>query len=602
MKDSTKFSTRISLLKSELTKHKIDFFFLPNSDEFFSEYLQESEKRIQYLSGFSGSNACVIFSAKKSYFFTDGRYLLQAKNELDLSEFEIIDITTTSVVSWLKRNLKKGNLLALQEKLSSVNFVESCLKIAEKNEAKVDLIENDLVEKIWRERPARKNSPIFFLGEGVCGESSAIKRERILKNDELELGDPSPDAMLISKPENLCWLTNARASDLEFTPLALTYGILFKNGNLDFFTDEKRFTDATELEKQRINAISADCFDLRISALKKTVKKIQIDPNTTNYWLYRLLEKNGSEIILAKDPIDLMKSCKNSAEIKSLTKAHELDGLAVIKFLFWLKKSFKERREIDEISASEKLLELRQSSPTFVCPSFAAISAFAENGAVIHYNSSPETNKKLAGNSLYLIDSGGQYHGSGACGTTDITRTICVNKPSAEMVENFTLVLKGHVALAMAKFPVGTSGAQLDALARNHLWQAGKDYAHGTGHGVGHFLSVHEGPCNISKRGHQGLLPGMILSNEPGFYAEGKYGIRLENLMLVEPVDEKFLQFRTLTLAPFDPDLIDFAMLEEAEKEWLRAYHCEILERLESGLSQEEIGWMNSVVLRFIRS
>jgi Xaa-Pro aminopeptidase len=292
------------------------------------------------------------------------------------------------------------------------------------------------------------------------------------------------------------------------------------------------------------------------------------------------LLKNYFEIIVKTDPIEIAKSQKNSAEILGAIKAHEADGLALTKFLFWLEKSLKNGAEIDEILAAEKLLEFRAQNPAFLYPSFNSISAFASNGAVIHYAPTPKTNKKISGNSLYLIDSGGQYFCDDFCGTTDVTRTICVGDPSAEMIENFTRVLKGHIALARVKFPIGTTGSQLDALARFHLWQAGLDYDHGTGHGVGSFLSVHEGPCGISKRAHQELLPGMILSNEPGFYLDGKYGIRIENLMLVEKINDKFLGFRTLTLAPIDERLIDFKMMTYPEKKWLENYHGEVARNL----------------------
>ncbi len=527
-------------LKNFLKEQKIDWFLLPNSDEFFSEYLAEDKKLIQSLTGFTGSNATVIFGQEKSFFFTDGRYILQAKNQLDLNEFEIFNLSETPLFSVLPQGAK----IAADPKLTSVAFA--------KKYPFIELIE---VEKSFV--LAGQTKQYFNISNKISGCDSKTKISQVLKNLEA-------DALLITKPENICWLLNIRGRDLEFTPTFLTYAILFKNGEFELFKE-------------------------KIPSLKKEIRKIQIDESSTNHWLYSELKKADFELIHKLDPIDLIKSQKNPTEIFGAIKAHEEDGLAVTKFLFWLSNCGK----TDEISAAKKLLEFRQESPSFFSESFAAISGFASNGAIIHYHSTKKTNKTFLSNELYLIDSGGQYLGEDFCGTTDITRTIAVGNPSAEMVENFTRVLKGHIALARAKFPRGTSGAQLDVLAREHLWRAGLDYQHGTGHGVGSFLSVHEGPCGISKRSHQELLAGMILSNEPGFYKEGEYGIRIENLMLVEEVAEKnFLQFRTLTLAPIDPTLINFKMLTYPERKWLINYHQEIYEKFAKKLTQEISNWV----------
>ncbi len=599
----------LTQLKTFLKERKIDFFLLPNSDEFFSEYLAEDKKIIQQLTGFTGSNATVIFSSKKdqkSFFFTDGRYILQAKNQLDLNEFEICDLATTPLLSKLSKDVKLG----VDPKLTSVVFA----KTLQKKFPSVELVETtgSLAPK-WS-RQARPAGSYFSLPNKITGADSKTKITQVLQGFEA-------DALLLTKPENICWLLNIRGRDLEFTPIFLTYAILFKSGEVELFSQ-------------------------KIPSLKKEIKKIQIDESTTNYWLYSELQKHELELINKPDPIDLLKSQKNPREIFGAIKAHEEDGIALAKFLFWLSN----QDSTDEISAAKKLLELRQESPNFFSESFSAISGFASNGAVIHYHSTPETNKTFSArprnkcgvtlesveselhnkyeaktdnkhqesvalqesvtphllrglaklDSLYLIDSGGQYLSEDFCGTTDVTRTVAIGNPSAEMCENFTRVLKGHIALARAKFPRGTSGAQLDALAREHLWRAGLDYQHGTGHGVGSFLSVHEGPCGISKRAHQELLPGMILSNEPGFYKEGEYGIRIENLMLVEAAEEKnFLKFRTLTLAPIDLDLINFKMLTYPEKKWLKNYHQEIHEKFAKKLSQENEIWLKEICEKF---
>lgn len=588
MKNS-EFLAKIKKLKKILKEKGVNFFILPNSDEFFLEYLPESEKRIEFLTGFSGSNACVVFAEKSSYFFTDGRYTLQAKDQLDLDEFAIFNMAEKSVISWLKSNLKKGQKLAIDPKLFNINFISVCQKIATENAAEIVLFANDIVAEIWENRPKPTSSEVFFCDEKISGESSILKRQRLLKNI-------TADALIITKPENLCWLLNLRASDVEFTPLLVAYAILFKDGKIELFADEKRFANLSKDSLQDVTIIQQDCLDLRLNFLSKSIKTIQIDADSTNYWLYLLLKENDFEVIFAKDKMELLKSQKNKTEVFGAIKSHEIDGLAVTKFLFWLTKEVKNGAEIDEISAQKKLLELRQKNADFLYPSFGTISSFAANGAIIHYQATKKTNKRITGNSLYLVDSGGQYLGKNFYGTTDITRTIAVGKPSAEMIENFTRVLKGHIVLASVKFPLGVKGSDLDVLARSNLWKDGKDYDHGTGHGVGSFLSVHEGPCAISRRNLQMLLPNMILSNEPGFYVEGKYGIRIENLMLVEEVDDKFLQFKTLTLAPIDANLIDFSMLTNAEKTWLSNYHQEVFEKLKDGLDREENAWLKKII------
>ena len=574
----------LTKLKVFLKEQKVDYFLLPNSNEFFCEYLPESEKRVQYLTGFSGSNAVVIVGKKRSYFFTDGRYILQAQNQLDLNDFEIINMADKSVVTWIIENLDADKKLALDAKLASVNFVKSCKKSA----GELVFLDSNPVDKIWKSRPKAPNSPIYGCDKKLTGIDSITKRAQVLEGLEA-------DALIITKPENICWLLNIRAADVEFTPFLLAYGILFKSGEVEIFAEEKRLEIPQNPDLQQVSFLQPNCLDSRIAVLRKSLKKIQIDEKSTNYWLYDILHKNQFEIVDKTNSIEIIKACKNTAEIFGAIKSHEIDGLAVTKFLFWLQQN----QQTDEIKAAEKLLEFRKKSADFLYPSFDTISGFASNGAVIHYRASNETNKEISGNSLYLVDSGGQYFGEDFFGTTDITRTISIGKPSFEMIENFTRVLKGHIALARAKFPRGTSGSQLDALARNHLWQAGLDFEHGTGHGVGSFLSVHEGPCGISKHGNQELLEGMILSNEPGFYKPQEYGIRIENLMLVEEFNKKFLQFRTLTLVPFDPELIDFKMLTYPEKKWLRNYHSQIEILLSEGLESEEKIWLQNLVAKF---
>ncbi len=579
-------------LKEFLKNQKINYFFLPNTDQFFSEYLPEGEKRIEFLTGFNGSNASVIFSQDKSYFFTDGRYTIQAKDQLDKNVFKIFNIAEKHFINWIGENLQKDEKLAIDARLVSLNLAKKLTAISKKNQFEILLLGQNPIDKIWQEKPKANNSEIYFCDEKFVGLNSVAKRKQIVS-------DLNEDALIITKPENLCYLLNLRSADVEFSPLLLAYGILFKDGSLDLFVDESRVKDLQNHNLENVNIIQPNCFDLRLSVLAKELKKVQIDPTSTNYWLYQLLEKEGFEIVKKSDPIEIFKAQKNDAEIKGIIKAHEVDGLAVTKFLFWLEEAQKNGENLDEIKAQEKLLEFRKEGEGFLYPSFGTISSFGSNGAIIHYQASKKTNKKFAKNSLYLVDSGGQYCGEKSFGTTDITRTIAIGSPTKEMIENFTRVLKGHIALARAKFLVGTTGSELDILARQHLWQAGLNYDHGTGHGVGAFLSVHEGPCGIGKRYNQPLTPGMILSNEPGFYKEGEYGIRIENLLLVERLDEKFLHFKNLTLAPIDPSLIDFKMMTYPERKWLKEYHEEIYDLFESSLGSVEKKWLKNLVQNF---
>ena len=570
------YKSQLEELKLFLERKKIDYFILPNSDEFFCEYLPESEKRIASITGFTGSNATLILG-KKNKFFTDSRYLIQAKNEIDVEQFEIIDLAQISVLLWLKKNVKKDEVVAIDPKLVNIEFVQNCRQIVKNVGGNIVILDDenthvilgakrveDLAqqERFLTTTSSKMTTAINFHPLEFSGVDSLTKRQLITENLDA-------DMLLISESMALCWLLNIRSSDVEFTPLLRAYALLFKDGKVELFINEKRLTSEARDNLSNVVFTAKENLSNRIAELTQKYQTIQLDERLTNYWVYDLFVKNGFAVKTKTDPCQILKACKNSTEIAGARKAHLLDAIAINKFLNWLDFAQKNGEEIDEIQAEEKLLELRQEAPEFIYPSFASISAFAENGAIVHYRASVKTNKKIQGNSLYLIDSGSQY----LCGTTDVTRTIAIGKPTMEMIRNFTLVLKGHIALAQAKFPLGTTGAQLDILARKALWREGKNYGHGTGHGIGSFLSVHEGPCSISPRSQQPLMAGMILSNEPGYYVEGQYGIRIENLVLVvKSKEEGFLEFETLTLVPIDQRLIDFTLLDEEEKLWLKNY------------------------------
>lgn len=566
----------LTSLKASIKKLNLDYFLLPNSDEFASEYLPEYAKRLQFITGFTGSNGFAIISAdknKKSAFFTDGRYTLQAATQVDQKAFEVYNLSEKSPLNWLLENAGKNCQIGFDPALHSVNFVINYQKYFGKN---LVCLNKNPIDAIWKNQPKPPQSKVFKHSIKYCGLSSQEKIKKIIADLDKEF-----EAIILTNPASICWLFNIRASDIEYSPLLLSYAIIYKDGKSELFTDQLPL---------RLKPQSA------ISSKNHSPQLVQLDFNQANYQLYQKLQKQNINVVNKVDACLIHKAIKNPTEIQNAIKAHQIDGLAVTKFLFWLEKSLEKKQKIDELTATKKLLEFRKANKKFLYPSFATIAGFGSNGAIVHYHGDEKTNKILQGNSLFLLDSGGQY----LQGTTDITRTVAVGEPTPEMIENFTRVLKGHISIARAKFPIGTVGNNLDILARYHLWQQGLDYEHGTGHGVGSFSSVHESPPSISKRNDGvALQEGMILSNEPGYYKAGEYGIRIENLILVEKFNQNFLHFKTLTLTPIDPKLINFKMLTFPEKKWLREYHLRIYEELKSGLNKEEKSWLKEIVLTY---
>lgn len=580
--------TNLNTLRKRLSGLGVDYFILPNSDEFFNEYLPENSQRIKFLTGFSGSNAILVVGQTKLAFFTDGRYTTQAKNQLNIKSLAIFNLSEKTPWQWLTENLKPEQKVGFDPKLHKFKQIRF---YQEKSVIDLIALEQNPVDTIWTQSKFQ-GSKVFLHPVKYSGLSSKIKINQLIESFKKD-----SQVLILNAPATICWLLNLRAQDIAYTPLALCQAIIYQDYQIDLFINPKRIDQKVKkyLELIGVRVIAPEFFAKSLSKLKKAT--ITIDPETTNYWLYQQIEKYAGKIIEKTDPCLLLKACKNPTEIAGAIKAHKIDGLALTKFLFWLEKNLNAKKPIDEITAAQKLLELRQQNKDFLFPSFATISGFGANGAIIHYQATSKTNQKLQGNSLYLIDSGGQYY----FGTTDVTRTVLVGKISKAIKENFTNVLKGHLELTMAKFSVGTSGANLDALARYYLWQNGKDYDHGTGHGVGSFSSVHEGPQSISKRSNScALQPGMIISNEPGYYQVGEYGIRIENLVLVEecqnPNYQGFLQFKNLTLAPIDQRLIDFTMLNPAQKKWLKDYHLEIEQKLSDKLNLDEKRWLRKIV------
>jgi len=571
--------SKLTDLRNCLKKLKVSGFVVPSVDEFQNEYSPPHARRLEWLTGFSGSTAIAVVLENKAAFFTDGRYTLQAKSEIG-KDYEQYDIADKSPVQWVKENLKKGKLLLdpwLHSKTSYDNFA---------NVAEIAIAKKNPIDGLWNNRPEPVSDPIKALPLKYSGQKLSDKISVILK----KMNEYKADALIIAAPDSLCWLLNIRGNDVPCSPLILSYAILYKNGKLQLFIDKKRINDAVDKHLgSDVKISSPDSLKGCVNDLKN--KRTLIDPAAASYWFSANLKKQN--IIYAPDPCQMPKACKNKVEIAGSYDAHKIDGAAVTRFLFWL-DNIVGKEQVTELSASRKLYNLRKEARDFKQSSFDTIAGFAGNGAIVHYRSSEATNKELKPDGIFLLDSGGQY----LSGTTDITRTIAIGKPTKEQKHNFTLVLKGHIALASAIFPKGTSGSQLDILARQHLWSQGLDFDHGTGHGVGSYLNVHEGPQRISKMPNNiALQPGMIVSNEPGYYKTDEYGIRIENLIVV--VEKKgfgegkreFYGFETVTRAPIDLTLVEYSLLNETEKKWLSTYQKLVLNDIKGILGKDEIKW-----------
>lgn len=556
----------LTLLKTAITHAKLDGFVIPSTDEFQNEYVPNHLNRLKYITGFTGSNGVAIICQNTCAFFTDGRYLLQAKGQLG-ADYTVLDMGEKASCDWFNLGLKKGSVIGYDPMLHSKDNLAYYERLGAKYGFTMKPSAN-LVDTIWK-REAGELKPAFRLDLKYAGLAYDKKCKQVL-----EKIDTKADGLLITNSDAICWLLNIRGADINYTPFLLSFAILKRDGTLQLFTDPLKIPF-------KLPGVTVLPIDDITKSLKKT---LQVDYTKTPIKFLQLL---GKKAINARDPIELLKACKNKTEIEGFRQAHKEDGLALTKFLYWLYKTDK----ATEIEAGNKLLEFRQASKLFVYPSFATISAYGANASIIHYQASTTSNASIGNNNFYLLDSGGQYY----CGTTDVTRTLHLGKPTKAQKRLFTLVLKGHINLAMAKFPKGTTGAHLDALARMPLWQEGLDFAHGTGHGVGHFLSVHEGPQRVSKSFTNAvpLEVGMVLSNEPGFYENGVLGIRIESLLLVkESASIGYLEFETLTLAPIQNNLIDYNLLDASHIDWIKAYNNKVLSTFKPQLSRAEVAWL----------
>jgi Xaa-Pro aminopeptidase len=583
---------RVALLREELAARKLDGFIVPRSDEHQGEYVPTAGQRLAWLSGFTGSAGLAIVLADRAALFVDGRYTLQAAQQVDTGLFEIRHLVDEPASKWLGSVLKPGMVVGYDPWLHTPQEVERLRAGAERAGASLAAVESNPLDKVWAGRPPAPLAPVMPHPESFAGESAEAKRSRLGRT----LAEEGVAAAVLTMPESIAWLLNIRGGDVPHTPLPLSFALLRQDGSVTLFIDRRKL--APGLDRHLGNAVAIEPPDRlgpALDTLASSGARVQVDPGTAAAWVFDRLEKAGGKIHRAADPCLLPKACKNAVELAGTRAAHRRDGAAVTCFLAWLAREAP-KGELREIAASDMLEAFRRRGEYFRDLSFPTISGAGSNGAIVHYRAMPETEKRLDAGTLYLLDSGAQY----LDGTTDITRTIAIGEPAPEMRDRFTRVLKGHIALATAHFPKGTTGTQLDAFARRGLWQAGLDYDHGTGHGVGSYLSVHEGPQRISKAPNaQPLLTGMIVSNEPGYYKTGEYGIRIENLVVVQPWEGKgrerdMLCFETLTLAPIDRTLVDLNLLEEDEVAWLDAYHARVRAEIGPLVDTDTARWLEA--------
>jgi Xaa-Pro aminopeptidase len=587
--DPAQGAARIAKLRAELARRGLGGFLVPRADEHQSEYVPKNAERLAWLTGFTGSAGTGVVLLDKAALVIDGRYALQAPEQVDTTVITPVPLAETTVEAWIEANLPKDACLGYDPWLHTANAVKKLEKAAQNAGGTLVPVDMNLVDVIWVDRPLPPGAPVRPHPAQFAGESSDAKLARIRERLEKD----KVGALVVSDPHNLAWAFNVRGGDVAHTPLPLGYAIIPQDGRPTVFLDPAKVTNEAGSAIGAVADIAApEALADALDNLGGTGAKVRIDAATGAVALVRRIETAGGCADVGPDPISLMKAVKNAAEIAGARVAHVRDGAAVARFLAWLAREGPSGR-LSEIEAVERLEQFRAESGLLKDVSFPSISGAGPNGAIVHYRVTQRTNRAIEAGELFLIDSGGQYED----GTTDITRTVAIGEPTAEMRDRFTRVLKGHIAIARAVFPKGTSGAQIDALSRLALWNVGLDFDHGTGHGVGSYLSVHEGPQRISKIGSTALEPGMILSNEPGYYKAGAYGIRIENLILVENreiagAEREMRGFETLTLAPIDRTLIDPDLMSLEEIGWLDAYHVRVREKLVPLVDAQTKQWL----------
>ncbi len=584
---------RLASVRAQMADLNLDAFVIPRADEYLGEYLPAQNERMLWISNFTGSAGVVIVLRERAAIFVDGRYTVQVRRQVSEDLFEILHLVETPHMAWLAGELAEGARVAYDPRMHPLNWQKSATGALAKNKVALVELKQNLIDLCWHDRPAADSKQAILLAQTYTGQGSSEKRKEIGAAIAAEGGA----AALIFAADSVAWLLNIRGRDIPCLPLVLGFGLLRADGCMLFFTDPAKIPEGfAEHVGPGVEVLPEAAAAERFAELSG--HRVLADPVTANAWCQLTLARAGAELIAVDDPVLLPKACKNPVEVQGMRDSHIRDGISEVRFLAWLDEEVAAGRLHTEGELSDQLFQFRSAGELFQDLSFDTISAAAGNAAMCHYNhTNVEAASSLEINSLYLVDSGGQY----LDGTTDITRTVAIGEPNDEMKRRFTLVLKGHIALDQAVFPAGTTGSQLDILARQFLWQEGLDYDHGTGHGVGSFLSVHEGPQRIAKVGNSyALAAGMVVSNEPGYYKDDSYGIRCENLVVVRESEAtnsdgpQMLEFEALTMVPFDTRLLDVELLTDDELDWLNDYHAEVRSKIAPHLDSNTLTWLEN--------
>ncbi len=601
---SSPYAPRLVALRQQLARQGLDGFVVPLTDEHLSEYVGSYAQRLAWLTGFGGSAGTVVVLADQAAIFTDGRYTLQVREQVSGDDWHYVGVPQTPVAAWLGDHAAAGARIGYDPWLHTAAWVAEATRALADRGASLVAVDANPVDAIWTDRPAPSPARLVVHDDALAGASSASKRADIAD----WLTQRGADAVVLSALDSIAWLLNIRGGDVDHTPVALSYAIVHADGATDLYVAPDKVDDAVRQHLgNSVRLHDRDAFAAGLGGFAG--KRVAVDPNGAVAAIGDALTAGGATLVAQRDPVLLAKAIKNPAEVGGHRAASARDGAALARFLRWIESAGPAGGET-ELSAAARLLAFRQDTGLLRDTSFATISATGAHGAIPHYHVTPDSNAPILPGQLFLIDSGGQY----ADGTTDVTRVVPIGAPSTEMRDRFTRVLKGHIAIATAIFPDGTAGGHIDAFARRPLWEAGLDYGHGTGHGIGSYLSVHEGPQRIAAPnypGGQALEPiraGMMLSNEPGYYKAGEYGIRIENLVLVEPrpvpggdPDRVMLGFETLTFVPIETNMIDPALLTDAELSWLNAYHAQVTKIIGPWLDEDDRAWITrkcSAVMR----
>ncbi|USD54791.1 aminopeptidase P family protein [Vibrio sp. SCSIO 43155] len=585
--------SRVNAIREWLAQHNIDALLVPHEDEYLGEYVPAHNERLHWLTGFTGSAGAAVITKDKAAIFVDGRYTVQVTKQVPADLFEYRHLIEEPALDWIKDHLANGASVAIDPRMHNSAWLDMAqAKLTGALELKI--LDSNPIDELWHDRPAPVVSDVRLMATEAVGQSSESKRQEIA---EL-VKKAGADSAVITALDSICWLLNVRGLDVSRLPVLLSHAILHSDSSVEYFLDPARLPAEFDAHVgSGVTVHHPEALQARLETL--TGKNVLVDPATSNAWFKLVLQNAGASVVSKADPCLMPKAAKNPVEIAGMKACHIRDGVAMSKFLSWLDAEVVAGNLHDEATLADKLEAFRSEDPTLMDLSFDTISAAGGNAAMCHYNheNQPEPGK-LELNTLYLVDSGGQY----LDGTTDITRTIAIGQPSQEMIKQFTLALKGHIGVARARFPKGTRGYQIDTLARQHLWAEGYDYDHGTGHGVGHFLSVHEGPASISKKQIDvPLTEGMVLSNEPGYYRADAFGIRIENLELVveTPTNGDFpvLSFESLTRCPIDKRNINVDMLTRPELAWLNDYHQKVWDEISPLVEGDVKEWLRQATL-----